>query len=278
MLVDCQEAEVIGVDIDAVVFGERECRLELSRQVGAAVDRLDIVGLRRDVLVARRAAGERLLAGVGVGQPDLVVGPRSWCEVPGELIDHHLHLIADGVAVDRRRAAHDVSLHIAAGGERGELVGMDPLHEVPEVALDHAVVLDRLAGREPDRAIAKFIAHVDRRQELVGRELSAGHARADHERDLALALGALAGLAGFAVILLVGAVVLEQLHARLAEARARVGEFLRDVALEVVARGLGDLHGRGFGDGGRTGWHFVRHGFLRHDWIAKGMARRTMSG
>jgi hypothetical protein len=52
------------------------------------------------------------------------------------------------------------------------------------------------------------------------------------------------------VVLLVGAVVLEQLDARLAETRGPVDEFLGDVAGQVVAGDLGQLHGSGLGGGG----------------------------
>ena len=41
VLDDGEEAEVLGVDVDAVVFGQGEAGLELARQVDLAVDRLD---------------------------------------------------------------------------------------------------------------------------------------------------------------------------------------------------------------------------------------------
>ena len=43
VLVDDEEAEVVGIDVGAVVFRECEGRLELPRQVGRAVDRLHIL-------------------------------------------------------------------------------------------------------------------------------------------------------------------------------------------------------------------------------------------
>jgi hypothetical protein len=110
-----------------------------------------------------------------------------------------------------------------------------------------------IACREPNRTVAQLVAHVDRREQLLGRELSTGHAGADHERNLPLALLAIDGLAGLTVVLLVGAVVLEQLDGGLAEPRRPVGEFLGDVAGEVVARDFGQLDGRGLGGGGGRG-------------------------
>ena len=256
VFVDDEEAEVVGVDVGAVVFGQREGGLELSGKIRAAINGLDLDQAGRlDVFLARGAPRERLLAGVGIGEPDLVVGPRARGEMPGELVHHRLHLVADRIPVDRRRAAHDVALDVAAGGERGHLDVVDPLHEGPEIPLHDAVVLDRLPRREPDRAVAHLVAQVDRREQLVGRELSARHAGANHERDIALALLPIDGLAGLAVVLLVGAVVLEQLDRGLAEAGSAVGQLLGDVSSQVVAGDLGQFDGGGLGGG--TGGCFV---------------------
>jgi hypothetical protein len=138
---------------------------------------------------------------------------------------------------------------------------MNPLHEGLEVALHHAVVLDRLPRGEPDRAVTDLVAEVHRREQLVGRQLAAGHAGADHERDLANALGPLLRLPLLAVVLLVGAVVLEQLDARLAEAGGPVNEFLGDIAGQIVAGDLRQLDGGGFWRGGLGG--VIGHGRFR---------------
>jgi len=79
----------------------------------------------------------------------------------------------------------------------------------------------------------------------------------DYVRDLPLSFLAVDGLAGLAVVLPVGAVVLVQLDLRLPESGGPVGEFLGDVAPEIIARGLGDLDGAGLGGGGGR---FVGHG------------------
>ena len=129
---------------------------------------------------------------------------------------------------------------------------MHPLHEGLEVALHDAVVLDRLTRGEPDRAVAHLIAEIDRREQLVGRELAAGNARPDHKRDLTDALGSLLGLPLLTVVLLVRAMVLEQLDARLTESWGAVSQFLGDVAGQIVAGDLRQLHGTGLGGWG--GW------------------------
>ena len=254
IFVDDDEAEVVGVDVGAVVFREGEGGLELPWEIGRAVNRLHLGCLGS-------AGGKRLFARLRVGQPDFVVGSRPRGEVLRKLVELGLHLVADAVAVDRRRAAHDVAFHVAAGGERRHLVGVHLLHEVLEFPLHHAVVLDRLPGRETDRAVAQLIPHLHGREQLLGGQLAAGHAGTDHERDLPLALLAVGRLlAGLAVVLLVSAVVLEQLDRRLAEARSVVGQFLRDVSHQVVAGDLGQFHGRRLGGGcGRSGGSVVRH-------------------
>ena len=63
-----QEAQVVGVDVGAVVFRQGERRLELARQVGLAVDRLDGVV----------AGGRRPGSGPGAGNSGLsIFSPSS---------------------------------------------------------------------------------------------------------------------------------------------------------------------------------------------------------
>lgn len=105
MLVDNDEAEVVGIDVGAVVLGEGEGGFELPRQVGGAINRFDKLGrLDRPNWLDRLRATRHslLLPGLGISQPDLVVGPRPRGEMNGELVELGLHLVADGIAVDRR--------------------------------------------------------------------------------------------------------------------------------------------------------------------------------
>lgn len=62
-------------------------------------------------------------------------------------------------------------LDVAAGSERRHLVGVDLLHEGLQIPFHHAMVLDRLPRRQPDRAVADLVPHVDRGEELSGGEL-----------------------------------------------------------------------------------------------------------
>ena len=49
VLANRQQADVVGVDVDAVVAGQADRELELARQIGFAVDRFDgiVAGHRR---------------------------------------------------------------------------------------------------------------------------------------------------------------------------------------------------------------------------------------
>ena len=66
----------MSVDVDAVVAGQGDADLELSRQVGGPVDRLDLVAVAA-------AADELLFARIGVPQPQLVIGRGPRGEVRG---------------------------------------------------------------------------------------------------------------------------------------------------------------------------------------------------
>ena len=57
VLANRQQADVVGVDIDAVVAGQADGEFEFARQVGFAVDRLDRVVARRMVRPAGRCGG-----------------------------------------------------------------------------------------------------------------------------------------------------------------------------------------------------------------------------
>src|SRR5438270_196487 len=115
--------------------------------------------------------------------------------LPGGLLE----LVMDSVAV-RRRASHDVALHVAAGSQGGEKAAVDLGNGVFQVALEHAMELDALPGREAQGAVAVLV-----RDGIDGEILSRGHASAgnlaaDHEHEVladALLLAVLAGVAVF---------------------------------------------------------------------------------
>ena len=82
----------------------------------------------------------------------------------------------------RRGAAHDVPLDVAAGGQRRKLHFVDTMDRVLPLILHHAVQLQTLAARDPQRRIAHLVAQVELGQKLIAGQLSAGNFRADHER------------------------------------------------------------------------------------------------
>ena len=63
VLDDGDEAQIVGEDVDIVVGRDRDDGLELSRQVGLAVDRLS-------------SSASPLVVDLLALEPDLVIGPR----------------------------------------------------------------------------------------------------------------------------------------------------------------------------------------------------------
>ena len=172
-----------------------------------------------------------------------MVGPRARIELLHELAGQLEHLLVHRVAVVRARRAHDVALHVAAGGQRGELHFVDPPDGVLEILLQHAVQLQALPRRDAQRGVADLVAQIELGQQLVAGEPAAGDGGADHEAvELGLGRAVDAGFgAALAVVLLVRAVMLEQLRAGLADELVAVEQLLGDRAAEVVACRLGDL-------------------------------------
>ena len=159
-----------------------------------------------------------------------MIGPRARVELLHELAGQLEHLLVHGVAVVRAGRAHDVSLHVAARGQRRELHFVDSADRLLEIRLQHAVQLQALPRGDAERGVADFVAQIELGQQLIAGEPAAGDGGADHEA-VELGLGGGAVAAGFgaalAVVLLVGAVVLEQLGAVLADEVVAVDAALR---------------------------------------------------
>ena len=192
---DRQETQIVAVDVGAVVVRKRYRRLELARQIALAVDR---IGLGR-----RRPGRDRLAV-----EPDLVVGARAGEQVLGDAAGHLEHLIAQP-AGERRRAAHHVALHVAAGAERRDERVVQLADRSLQVALHHAVKLVVLSRRDPQRAVAVAARQLVEHEVLPGGEDAARDLAADHEGVVGLEAGIAALAARVAVVLLVDAVELE---------------------------------------------------------------------
>ena len=174
----------------------------------------------------------------------------------GQPIGQRLHLVVHRIVSMRRRAAHDVALDVAAGGQRRKLHLVDAADRFFQVALQHAVQLQALPRGDAQRGVADLVAQIELGQQLVAGQLAAGNLGADHEAvdfvaACTAAFGAAAG-AGVAIVLLIGAVMLQQLGAVLAEMVVAVDQLRADVAAQVVAARLDDLDRTEF--------------FFRHDW------------
>jgi hypothetical protein len=233
----------------SVVARQGDGELEFSRQVSGSVDRLDVAARRRHSVV-RTAADQLGLARLAVGQPQLVIGSRLRRKMHGQLVGQGLQLVVDRVAFVGTRRAHHISFHVATGSQRGELHLVDPTNCLFEVGLQHAMQLQPLASSDSQRRIAHLVAQVELGQQLIARELAAWNGGADHE---AVKLGLGRRIAGprlgptLAVVLLIGAVVLEQLGAGLADVVGAVGHVGGDRAAQVVALGLDRLDRAGLG-------------------------------
>ena len=249
VLADGEEADVVGVDVDAVVAGQADGEFEFARQVRFAVDRLE------GIVAGHGAAGEEVgrlgdgadidaFAGFVVGEPDLVVGAGAGVELFHQFAGEGVHLFVHGIAVVGAGRAHDVAFYVATGGERGELHFVDAANGVLEVRFQHAVELQALPRGDAERGVADFVAEVELGQQLVAGDAAAGNGGADHEA-VELGFGGAAVDAGFgaafAVVLLVGAVVLEELDAVFADEVVAVDELLGDVAARIIAFYLGNF-------------------------------------
>src|SRR6185436_910357 len=226
--------DVVGIDVDAVIAGQTDGEFELSRQISFAVDRFDWI-------IARRGRAGRVrwenadfadidaFAGFIVGKPDLVIRAGARVKLFHQFAGEFEHLFVNLVAVVGAGRAHDVPLHVAAGGERGELDVVDSPDGLLEILLQYAVELQALAGGDAERGVADFIAQVEFGKELIAGDAATGDGCADHEA-VKLGLSTCAIAAGFgtalAVVLLVGAVVLQQIRVVFADELVAVAQLV----------------------------------------------------
>ena len=242
---DGDVAHVVGEDVDVVVRGQGEAGLELTREVGLAVEivrrgaRVVEVGGRRHVrigLVDRGAGLGDLLAETEVEldavDPDGVIRSRLRQQGTGQ----REGIVFDGLGdrVDRRIGrGRDVAVHVAARGEGGGEGFVDRLDQVADALLQHAVELEGLAGSDAEGAVGEATGELVVDEILGGRDDAAGLARAHHDGVL------LGDLALITVVLLVDAVEFDELLVIPAESVGRrVGEGFADRTGKVGFIGL----------------------------------------
>ena len=130
-------------------------------------------------------------------------------------------------------------MHVAARGHGGQADFVDPLQHRAEILLGQAVHLQVLPARDPQRAVAIPVGKLDLGQKLLARQPAAGHSRADHEL-VDLFLGFLIAQvaqqhAAVAVILLIHAVMFQQLGRLGGEMVGRLRQLFGDLSAQVVA-------------------------------------------
>ena len=240
VLDDGHEAHVVGEDVGVVVRRDGEAGLELTRQVGLAVERIHRstgvirVGGRGHVrigLVDGSAGLGDLVAETEVDldavHPDGVIGGGGREQGAGNrkriFVDLHGNLVDGRIG----RSGH-VTVHVTARGEGGGESVVDRLDQRADALLQHAVELEGLAGSDAEGAIGEATRELVVDDVLGGWDDATGLARAHHDGVL------FTRLALVAVILLVDTVELDELLVVPGEAIGfRVGEGFANIARKV---------------------------------------------
>ena len=149
-------------------------------------------------------------------------------------------LLVEGV-VFRLGAAHDVPVDVAASAERRQQSFIDPRDGLLEVAFEHAVELEVLARRHPQRSVGPLLTDVVVGDVCIRRHDAARNPGPDHQLVVLVeALGPRL-LAAISVVLLIDPMELEQLLGIVTERRRVFDELLFDEPPQVVAGRLDGL-------------------------------------
>ena len=118
-----------------------------------------------------RAAAAQILFFVvrRIAQPNFVVRLGVRVEACDQLVSQRLHFRMHRIVVVRRRAAHHISLHVAAGRQSRKFDFVDPPNCFVQVALRYAVQLQSLPTGDPQRAVSQFVAQIQLAKQLVAR-------------------------------------------------------------------------------------------------------------
>ncbi|MNS71873.1 hypothetical protein D3C72_1052640 [compost metagenome] len=206
------EVEIVGVDVHVVVGRDHHGRLEFARQVVGTQDRLLVT--------------PQLLA----IQPDLHVGAGLGQQVLGDLLGPLVGLLVQ-LGLHRVAGAEHVAVHVARGGYAVDAGAVEGLVHQLDVALEHPVELEGLAGGQADAAVqAVILGELVDHLPLGRGDDAARQAGAQHDvvQGLQLLGGALG--ADVSVILLIHAVEADQLEV---------------VAIEATGEGILQILGYG---------------------------------
>ena len=220
------QSQVLRVQIHTVVFRESDRHLEFSWQISRSVDGL---------VYWLEFCGLSLLT-VFVLQPEIKVGRGSRAKVLSHLQGQRLNLVAHCVITNWSRAGHDVAVHVTTGSKGGQLDAVDFPDTLSQIFFQNAMQLKSLAAGNSQCAICQLFAEIQLCKELFGGDTPARDPRAYHAAVLlALCLTVFVlCLARIAVVLKVGAVVLQQRGGVIRELRLVVDDFLGQCAAKLV--------------------------------------------
>src|SRR5690606_2336664 len=109
-------------------------------------------------------------------QPDLVVGAGLRQELQRQLLRPLVHLRVQA-GQQRVAAAEHVAVDVAAGGDGVQRGGVDGLHGRLQLALDHAVELEGLAGGDAQRVVGEAGGDGVEPEDRKSTRLNSSHAK-----------------------------------------------------------------------------------------------------
>ena len=78
----------------------------------------------------------------------------------GDAIRQRLIVTANRVAIDRSWTAHEVSVHVTAGRQRGQFDAVNFANRLTQVVLQDTVKLKALPSGDSQRAVAEAVAQI----------------------------------------------------------------------------------------------------------------------
>ncbi|VUC20140.1 unnamed protein product [Clonostachys rosea] len=222
---DSNQTDIVCVHIGIVVRRNSDCDLELSGEVGGTVEGLKVL----DSVTSNLG-----LLVIVICEPDFVISSGRWQEVVADLLGDGVNLSVE-LGLCGKRAAHDVSVDITAGGNGGHQGTINGLHGRLELALDHTVELEGLTSSKLHRLVSEGVGDVVHLNPLERSRDTTGETASNHEGVSRLQALGLALITNITVILHVGTMELGELTVSCGDgASGRVVQSLDDGTTEVV--------------------------------------------
>ena len=231
------QTDVLGQQIHRVVTGDGDGHLELSGQVGVAIERFRLTAGEHAWLQltlagpANRGWRAEAIAEVAV-HPEVEIRTfsRFRTQQIGNLVGQPP---CSGVATffERGRRGHHVAVDVTTGRQGGTQVANDGADHLFQVGLGNAVHLEGLPGGRPQGAVPQPVGELVEGEKQLGRNAATGAAQPQHHLPgLVFPL-----LAFIAVVLLIAAVELEDLQSVFAEIGQIIRQFAQQRLPQVVA-------------------------------------------